>query len=776
MEAGGLRVRVELQPGGTGVAIARLADAAGVDQPAAGSEVEQRVVARLGAADLVALLIGRGPHEEERDVRVADQGDSRRLHVEARVGLLGGEDVLPDRVARRGVKEGDALALARRLQIAKERQGPLGDVLTRPGDRLGGSLREGGDVEGAQHGEIVVADQAEIAALANQVGALVGLGSVANDVAKAPDLIDRDVVDRPEDGPERGQVGMDIADRGYAHGGQRTPAACGSYDALVSPTDSIAELRAAVQQAARALRDGEATGPEPTLDRPPKPELGDYSSNAAMLLAAPLGEPPRDVAIRLGAELERELGAEGNIDRVEVAGPGFVNLFLSDEWYRRAMARLGAAGKSLGPAPVSSPERILVEYVSANPTGPLHVGGGRHAAYGDALVRLLRAVGHEVESEYYVNDAGGQVQRFAASIAAAMRGGEPPEEGYEGDYVADLAERLDAEGIDPGDADAVGRSGIELILEGVRATLDRFGVGFDNWFSERSLYTNGEVTAALELLEQRGHTYKSEGALWLRSTDFGDDKDRVLIRAGGEPTYLAADVAYHRDKMERGFERLINVLGADHHGYAPRLRAAIAALGADPEMLEALIMRLVHIVESGERAQMSKRSGDFVSLDELVDDIGVDAARWFMLWRSHDTTVDLDLELARRESSDNPVYYVQYAHARIASILRKAGGEAGEAGAPTPGTPLEPAERDLVKRLLEFPEEVREAASRRAPHRICAYSTAVAADFHAFYRDCQVVGAEGEGVERSRLGLCQLAQRTIAASLGLLGISAPEKM
>ncbi len=541
-------------------------------------------------------------------------------------------------------------------------------------------------------------------------------------------------------------------------------------------TDSVAELHATVRHAAQTLRGGEPTGPAPTLDRPPKPELGDYSSNAAMLLAAPLGEAPRDVAGRLGEELERELGAAGMLDRVEVAGPGFVNLFLSDEWYRRAMARLGAAGERLGPAPAASPQRILVEYVSANPTGPLHVGGGRHAAYGDSLVRLLRAVGHEVESEYYINDAGGQVQRFAASIAAAMNGTEPPEDGYEGDYVADLAERIASEGVDPADTTAIGRRGVELILEGVRGTLERFGVDFDSWFSERDLYANGEVDAALEKLEQRGHTYRHDGALWLRSTEFGDDKDRVLIRADGEPTYLAADVAYHQDKLERGFEHLINVLGADHHGYTPRVRAAIAALGTDPDVLEALIMRLVHIVESGERAQMSKRIGDFVSLDELVDDIGVDAARWFMLWRSHDTTVDLDLELARRESSDNPVYYVQYAHARIASILRKAGGEAGEAGAPTPGTPLQPAERDLVKRLLEFPEEVREAAARRAPHRICAYSTAVAADFHAFYRDCQVVGAEGEGVERSRLGLCQLAQRTIAASLGLLGISAPEKM
>jgi len=542
----------------------------------------------------------------------------------------------------------------------------------------------------------------------------------------------------------------------------------------MTSTDPVSELRAAVERAALALRDGEPVGPRPTLDRPPKPELGDYSSNAAMLLAAPLGEAPRDVAARLGELLQGELA--GSVDRIEVAGPGFVNLFLADEWYRRAMARLGAAGRRLGPAPVEVPRRILVEYVSANPTGPLHVGGGRHAAYGDALARLLEAVGHEVESEYYVNDAGGQVQRFAESIVAAMKGEPPPEDGYEGAYVADLGERMKAEGIDVADTEAIGRRGVELVLEGVRETLDRFGVGFDSWFSERDLYASGEVEAALEELERRGHTYRSEDALWLRSSEFGDDKDRVLVRSDGDPTYLAADVAYHRDKLERGFERLIDVLGADHHGYAPRLRAAIAALGADPEALEALIMRLVHIVEAGERAQMSKRSGDFVSLDELVEDIGVDATRWFMLWRSHDTTVDLDLELARRESSDNPVYYVQYAHARIAGILHKAGGEAGEAGAPTPGTPLEPAERDLVKRLLEFPEEVREAAARRAPHRICAYSTAVAADFHAFYRDCQVVGAEGEGVERSRLGLCLLAQRTIAASLGLLGISAPERM
>jgi arginyl-tRNA synthetase len=546
--------------------------------------------------------------------------------------------------------------------------------------------------------------------------------------------------------------------------------------------DPVAELRSAVDRAAEALREGPAGGTEPSLDRPPKAELGDYSSNAAMLLAAPLGESPRDVAGRLGTELERELGAGGaELERIEVAGPGFVNLFRTDAWYRRAMAGMAAAGEGLGaPQAPATPQRVLVEFVSANPTGPLHVGGGRHAAYGDALVRLLRAAGHEADREYYVNDGGGQIERFALSLAAAMTGAEPPEDGYTGEYMAELAKEVAADGIDPADTDTVGRRGVELVLDGVRRTLERFGVEFDRWASERELYRSGEVEEALARLAREGHSYRSDDALWLRTTEFGDDKDRVLVRANGEPPYLAADVAYHLDKLERGFGLLIDVLGADPHGYAPRLRAAISALGVDPEVFEAQIMQLVNVLEGGERSQMSKRSGEFVSLDGILDDIGVDATRWFMLWRSHDTTVDLDLELARRESSDNPVYYVQYAHARIASILRKAGLDesvaAAGAGAATPGTALEPSEKALVTRLLELPEEVAEAAERRAPHRICAYSTAVAADFHAFYRDCQVVGAEGEGVEASRLALCLLAKRTIARSLGLLGISAPERM
>jgi arginyl-tRNA synthetase len=543
----------------------------------------------------------------------------------------------------------------------------------------------------------------------------------------------------------------------------------------VTATDSIATLRGAVEGAARALREGEESEPRPTLERPPKPELGDYSSNAAMLLARHLADNPRTVAEQLREQLEADQGLAPSLKRIEVAGPGFVNFFLADSWYLQALRALTEAGENLGPAPTEAPEKVLVEFVSANPTGPIHVGTGRHAAYGDSLVRLLRAAGHQVQSEYYINDAGSQIDRFAGSIAARMRGEEPPEDGYAGEYVSEIAESLQAEGVDPGNHGSVKAGGIALMLEGIRRTLERFGVSFDNWFSERSVYEKGEVETALAELAKRGHTYRSEDALWLRTTEFGDDKDRVLIRSNGEPTYLTPDIAYHWDKLQRGFDRLIDVLGADHHGYVTRVRAAIEALGADPAAFEALIMSLVHIVEEGERAQMSKRSGDFVTLDELLDDIGVDATRWFMLWRSYETTVDLDLQLARSQSSDNPVYYVQYAHARIAGILGKA-GDGAEPAVPRERAPLEESERVLVKRLLEFPEEVRSAAARRAPHRICAYSTAVAADFHAFYRDCQVVGAEGEGVEASRLALCLATKRTIAAALGLLGISAPERM
>ena len=546
--------------------------------------------------------------------------------------------------------------------------------------------------------------------------------------------------------------------------------------------DPLLDLRNAVEGAAERLRDGEPGRSAPNLERPPKPELGDYSTNAAMLLAPGRGEPPREVAELLRDELGGLLGATA--ERIEVAGPGFLNLFLAERWYREGVAAVLEAGDRFGAEVVGEAERIQVEFVSANPTGPLTAAGGRHAAYGDSVARVLALAGHDVQREYYVNDKGGQVRRFAESIAARMRGDDVPEDGYEGAYVEALARELSAEGVDDADLDRLEVLGAERMRESAAATLERFGVRFDKWFSERSLYESGKVETALVELRGRGHIYDSEGAVWLRTTEFGDDKDRVLIRSDGEPTYFASDVAYHRDKLERGFDRLLNVLGADHHGYVARVRAAVAALGADPDRFEALIMQLVHVVEGGERAQMSKRRGEFVTLDELIDDIGTDAARFLMLQRSHDTTVDLDLELARRQSQDNPVYYVQYAHARIASILRKAGEGAVDGAladlAPTLEAPVERSERALVKRLLEMPGEVLSAADGRAPHRLCAYATATAADFHGFYRDCKVIGAEADGAppgtEAARLAICVATKRVIARTLDLLGVGAPERM
>jgi arginyl-tRNA synthetase len=542
--------------------------------------------------------------------------------------------------------------------------------------------------------------------------------------------------------------------------------------------DPLAKLRAAVEGAASRF-DSDASS-RLTLERPPKPELGDYSTNAAMLLAPTVGAAPREVAERLRQELAERLGPSA--ERIEVAGPGFLNVFLSDRWHRDATVDLLARGAGSAPTRL---EWVLVEFVSANPTGPVTAAAGRGAAYGDALARLLSYAGHRVEREYYLNDVGSQVRLFAESIAARMRGQEPPPDGYAGDYVTELAKELASAGTEPGDSEALGRLGTEAMRTRIEATLKRFGIDFDNWFSERDLHESGLLAATLAELRERGHVYDRDGAVWLRTTQFGDDKDRVLIRADGEPTYFAADVAYHRDKIRRGADLMLTPLGADHHGYVPRMRAAFAALGAEPDSYEAPIMQLVGIVEGGERARMSKRRGEFVTLDELVDDIGADATRFFLLQRSHDTAVDLDLDLARSTSQENPVYYVQYAHARIASILRKAAEEGGPEGvepivlaASAEGSraaPAEAAERALVRRLLDLPGEATTAAARRAPHRLCAYAMATAADFHAFYRDCRVVGAE-PATEAARLGLCVATMRTIATTLDLLGVSAPERM
>jgi len=548
----------------------------------------------------------------------------------------------------------------------------------------------------------------------------------------------------------------------------------------------LQDLRIAVEAASAALRngDGAQAGTAPTVERPRRDGFGDYSTNAAMLLAPSVGAPPREIAERLGQELTERLGA--GLDRYEVAGPGFLNLFLADAWHAEALAHVLERSEVFGANGADKPERILVEFVSANPTGPLVAASGRHAAYGDALAEILAFHGHQIQREYYLNDAGAQVRKLGESVQARALGQDVPEGGYEGDYVTELAQEIaDSATADP---DHLAQEAVAKMLTRIQATLARFGVKHDKVFSERSLY-EGEPSAvrrAFAALEESGHTYRSEGALWLRTTTFGDDKDRVLERANGEPTYFASDCAYLLDKQARGFERQIDVFGADHHGYVARVRGAFRALGGDPDAIEILIMQFVHLINAGDRSAMSKRRGIFNTLDELIDDIGVDATRFFMLQRSHDSTVDLDLDLAREQSNENPVYYVQYAHARIHSILEKAGEErvvaalASVAGGGADGAglaaPLEPAERALVKKLLAFPDEVAEAAERRAPHRIAAYALELAQDFTAFYRDCHVVGAEPAQVEAFRIALSVAAQRTIARALALLGVSAPDSM
>jgi arginyl-tRNA synthetase len=536
----------------------------------------------------------------------------------------------------------------------------------------------------------------------------------------------------------------------------------------------LEELRTAIEDAAAALRDGKpAPRVRPTLERPRQAGFGDYSTNAAMLLAPALGAKPRDIAERLAGELSGRLGER--VERVEVAGPGFLNVFLAQDWFTAALEDLLAAGDAFGAGSPEAPEKVLVEFVSANPTGPLTAASGRHAAFGDALARILELAGHSVAREYYFNDRGSQVDRLGTSILARARGEELPEDGYPGEYVDALARSIEgAADRDPGELAALG---VESIIAGIRATLEAYRVHFDSWFLERSLH-EGEPSAVqrtVALLEEHGHTYRSEGALWLRTTQFGDDKDRVLVRQTGEPTYFANDVAYHENKLERGYDRMVNLLGSDHHGYIARMKASMSALGVEPDRLEIPLLQFVHIVEGARRASMSKRRGDFVTLDDLIAEIGVDATRFYMLSRSHDSTIDLDVELAKRQEKDNPVYYVQYHHARCASILRQVDDPGGGSRAPH-SLELHPSERELIKKLLAFPGEVAEAAERRAPHKIAAYSLELSQAFAAFYRDCPVRDAGSDALRSLRLSQVRATKAVIARSLGLLGVAAPDSM
>jgi arginyl-tRNA synthetase len=507
---------------------------------------------------------------------------------------------------------------------------------------------------------------------------------------------------------------------------------------MAVPARSIAELAAALAVAA---------GADVELERPSDPEHGDYATNVALRLAPARKRAPRELAEDL-ADSARALPA---VERAEVAGPGFLNLFLRDTWFGGALAEILDAGAGFGAGFAEQRERVQVEMVSANPTGPIVVSAARNGAIGDSFARLLALAGHEVEREYYYNDAGAQMERFRASVEAVRRGEEPPEDGYRGEYVRELAAI-------PGDP-------VPAMLERIEASLERFRIHFDSWALQSRLEER------LPELLPRLDTYERDGALWARSSEYGDEQDRVLLRSETrEPTYRAADVVYLVDKLERGFDRAVYVLGADHHGTRNWYAAVARMLGYDPGRVEVLLYQLVHLTRGGEQTKMSKRRGDVVFLDEFIDEIGVDAARWYLVNRSPEQAIEIDVDLAAERSDKNPVYYVQYAHARIAGVLRNAGG--AEASAEL-ATPLAAEERDLVKRLLEFPEVAAEAVERRGPHGITTYAIRVADEFHRFYHHHRVLESDAQSF---RLGLCRATQTVIASCLDLVGVEAPERM
>jgi arginyl-tRNA synthetase len=495
-----------------------------------------------------------------------------------------------------------------------------------------------------------------------------------------------------------------------------------------------------------AKRIGEAAGTPVELERPKDPSHGDFSTNVALRRAKVDGVPPRELAAELAAKIE----ALDEVVAAEIAGPGFINLWLADSFFVEALAEVG---ESYGGGWASSPELVQVEMVSANPTGPIPVSAGRNGAYGDSVARLLEFGGYDLSREYYYNDAGVQMERFRASVEA-LRHGEPvPDDGYRGDYVADLA-KLDG---DP----------VTRVLVSIEQTLERFRIHFDSWVLQSELEKRiGEFLPRLD-------TYEADGAVWARSSAYGDDRDWVLIRSadrGGTPTYRAADVVYLVDKLERGFDRAIYVLGADHHSTAKWYAAIARMLGYDPARVEVLLYQFVHLTSGGQSAKASKRAGNVVLLDEFMDEVGVDAARWYLVNRGPDQAIDIDLDLASEKSQKNPVYYVQYAHARIAAILRNAGD------APIGGEPpaaLAAEEKELIKRLTDFPTTVREAADRRGPQLLPAYAIRLADDFHRFYHECRVLG---DPAQAFRLGLCLATQRVIARSLDLVGVEAPDRM
>ena len=549
-----------------------------------------------------------------------------------------------------------------------------------------------------------------------------------------------------------------------------------------------------------ALRTAEACGKElPAalsfeLERPRRADQGDRASNVAMQLARAFSMPPRDIAARIAGSLQE--GCQDLLDRVEVAGPGFINLFLSHRWFAEAASQVLQQGERYGAVDLGQGRRVQVEFV-ANPTGPLHIGHGRGAAVGDAVARILSFTGWNVEREYYLNDAGLQIETLGRStqaryfeVCGRSELAPLPEDGYKGDYLLDLAERIRKEEGNRFLATPLAESlpwferyAADHILAGIREDLERFGVLFDSWFSEASLYERDLVSHAMEDLKKRGYAFESNGALWFKSTAFADDKDRVLIRSNGVPTYFASDVAYHHDKfVRRGFDRVIDVWGADHHGYVPRMNAAVKAMGRAPDDFKALLIQLVALKRDGKIVSMSTRAGEFVTLRSVLDEVGVDATRFFFLMRRSDSQLDFDLDLAKKQSSDNPVYYLQYAHARISSLLREWEGRGGDVavlrrdGTSLPDLLFDNKDaRALAETLAVFPVEMAGASADLAPHVVTAYALNLAGAFHSFYNTNRILGESTE-VERGRLRLAEAVRIVLATCLGLLGVSAPERM
>ena len=487
-------------------------------------------------------------------------------------------------------------------------------------------------------------------------------------------------------------------------------------------------------------------------------------------------QAPLAIATAIRDEMASDPGSAAAISTVDVAPPGFLNLRLSPRWVEEAVDAARVAGERWGRSDRTTAERVNVEFVSANPTGPLHIGNARGAFVGDLLARVLEAAGRDVGREYYFNDFGAQVRNLGLSVMAIRDGTPLPEDGYRGAYVHELARELPSDIAADDTGDAVGAWASERVRAGIEASMERLGVHFDVWKSEGSLHTEGWVDRAIERLRERGHLYEDGGALWFRSTALGDDKDRVVLRSDGRPTYFAADIGYLEEKFSRGFDRLVYIWGQDHHGTVARVRNAAEAMGYDRDAVEMLLVAWVRFIRDGREISMSKRSGEFITLDDLLTEVGVDAARWFFASRAPSTAIDFDIELAKRQSNENPVYYVQYAHARISSILRKAAG-LGLAGAPSlTGTLDDPVALALAKEALRLPELVEDAAAEEETHGLTAYATELATRFHAYYRDRRVVDPDDPGTSAARLALVEAVRLSLANCLALMGISAPESM